>query len=191
MRIGIDIDDTICNTNELIVVEADKYDKEVLGGSGIKNKDAYDFPTMMGWNEDGKGIFFSDKLEYIFENTTLKKDAKEVINKLYEDGNEIYFITFRKPKYVKNPFELTKKYLDNNGIKYTKLIVDSGSKNDECIENKIDLFIDDSVTHVKSVSEEGIDTILFTNGYNKENNDFVRFDDWNSIYKYIKEQKHG
>ena len=41
MIIGIDMDDTICSTNERILVEADKYDKEVLGGSGVKNKDAY------------------------------------------------------------------------------------------------------------------------------------------------------
>ena len=38
MRIGIDVDDTICSTNETILLEADKYDKEVLGGTGIKNK---------------------------------------------------------------------------------------------------------------------------------------------------------
>ena len=29
MVIGIDMDDTICSTNERIIVEADKYDKEV------------------------------------------------------------------------------------------------------------------------------------------------------------------
>ena len=39
MVIGIDMDDTICSTNERIIIEADKYDKEVLGGSGIKNID--------------------------------------------------------------------------------------------------------------------------------------------------------
>lgn len=188
MRIGIDIDDTICDTNELIVIEADKYDKEVLGGTGIKDPLAYDFPTMMGWNEDGKGVFFADRLEYIFENTTLKKDVKEVINKLYDEGNEIYFITFRKPKYVKDPYKTTKEYLDNNGIKYNKLIVDSGSKNDECVKYKIDLFIDDSAKHCTDVMNEGVDTILFTNGYNKGEKGFNRKNNWSEIYNYIKEK---
>ncbi len=36
MVIGIDMDDTICSTNELIIEVADKYDKEVLGGTGVK-----------------------------------------------------------------------------------------------------------------------------------------------------------
>ena len=30
MIIGIDIDDTICSTNESIIEEADKYDKQIL-----------------------------------------------------------------------------------------------------------------------------------------------------------------
>ena len=37
MIIGIDMDDTICSTNERIIIEADKYDKEVLQGTGIKD----------------------------------------------------------------------------------------------------------------------------------------------------------
>ena len=41
MVIGIDMDDTICSTNELIIEVADKYDKEVLGGSGVKDINAY------------------------------------------------------------------------------------------------------------------------------------------------------
>ena len=82
LRIGIDIDDTICSTNELIIIEADKYDKEELKGTGIKNPLAYEFTEMMGWDKDGKGRFFSDRLESIFNNTMVKPFAKDVINKL-------------------------------------------------------------------------------------------------------------
>ena len=72
MRIGIDVDDTICSTNETILLEADKYDKEVLGGTGIKNKKAYDFTLMMGWPKEGKGRFFNDRLEYIMDKSPIK-----------------------------------------------------------------------------------------------------------------------
>ena len=93
MRIGIDVDDTICSTNETILLEADKYDKEVLGGTGIKNKKAYDFTLMMGWPKEGKGMLFKDRLEYIMDKSPIKDGAVEVINKLYDEGNEIIFIT--------------------------------------------------------------------------------------------------
>ena len=44
MRIGIDMDDTICSTNELIIVQADKYDKEVLGELNVYD-DLYKQPS--------------------------------------------------------------------------------------------------------------------------------------------------
>ena len=96
MVLGIDMDDTICSTNELIIEVADKYDKEVLGGSGVKDINAYEFTEMMGWEKDMKGQFFADRLEYIMDNAEIKPSAKEVINK----GWKIIIISFRKDKYL-------------------------------------------------------------------------------------------
>ena len=77
---GIDMDDTICDTNENVIVEADKYDKEVLGGTGIKDINAYEFTEMMGWPKEMKGQFFADRLEYIMSHSPIKEGAKEKIN---------------------------------------------------------------------------------------------------------------
>ncbi len=191
MVIGIDMDDTICSTNELIIKTADEYDKEVLNGTGIKDENAYEFTEMMGWPKEMKGKFFADKLEYIMDNAELKEGAKEIINKLHDEGNKIIIISFRKDKYLKNPFELTKNYLDRNGILYDKIFVNTGSKEDECIENGVKLFIDDKEEHCENVSNAGIDVILFTNLYNHDENRFVRKDNWYQIYDYIKEKYYG
>ena len=191
MVIGIDIDDTICSTNERIIIEADKYDKEILGGTGIKDKKEYEFTKMMGWEPEMKGKFFQDRLEYIMDNAEVKDDAKEVINRLHDEGNKIIFISFRKGKYINEPYTLTKNYLDRNGIKYDKIYVDTGSKVDECINENVDLFIDDKESHCEDVSNAGIPVILFTNAYNHNENRFIRFDNWKDIYKYIKEEYNG
>ena len=191
MVIGIDIDDTICSTNEKIIIEADKYDKEVLGGTGIKDIEKYEFTEMMGWEPHMKGEFFKDKLEYIMDNAEVKVGAKEVINRLHDEGNKIIFISFRKGKYINEPYILTKNYLDRNGFKYDKIYVDTGSKADECLEEHVDLFIDDKESHCEDVSNAGIDVILFTNAYNHDEKRFVRKDNWEDIYKYIKEKYYG
>ena len=107
MVIGIDMDDTICSTNELIIEVADKYDKEVLGGTGVKDVEAYEFTDMLGWNPEMKGQFFKDKLEFIMSSATIKPDAREVINKLHDEGCKIIIITFRKAKYLTDPYKLT------------------------------------------------------------------------------------
>ncbi len=191
MIIGIDMDDTICSTNERILVEADKYDKEVLGGSGVKDKDAYEFTEMMGWEKDMKGKFFGDRLEYIMDNAEIKEGAKEVINKLHEDGAKIIIISFRKGKYITDPYMLTKNWLDRHGIHYDKIYVDTGSKVDECVENEVNLFIDDKESHCEDVSGAGIDVLLFTNQYNHDENRFKRVDSWYDVEKYIKEKYNG
>ena len=187
MVIGIDMDDTICSTNERIIIEADKYDKEVLGGTGIKDESAYEFSEMMGWPEGMKGQFFADRLEYIMANAQIKEGAKEVINKLHDEGCKILFISFRKDKYIKDPYKLTKDWLDKEGIKYDKIFVNTGSKEDECKQNHVNLFIDDKESHCEDVSREGIDVLLFTNFYNHDETRFKRVNNWNEIYDYIKE----
>lgn len=191
MVIGIDMDDTICSTNELIILEADKYDKEVLGGSGIKDESAYEFTEMMGWEKDMKGKFFADRLEYIMSHAEIKPGAREVINKLHDEGNKIIIISFRKGKYLSDPTNLTKEWLDRHNLHYDKIYTDTGSKVDECLENNVKLFIDDKESHCEEVSNAGIDVILFTNAYNHDENRFVRKDNWDDIYKYIKEKYNG
>ena len=191
MVIGIDMDDTICSTNELIILEADKYDKEVLGGSGIKDESAYEFTEMMGWEKDMKGKFFADRLEYIMSHAEIKPGAREVINKLHDEGNKIIIISFRKGKYLSDPTNLTKEWLDRHNVHYDKIYTDTGSKVDECLENNVKLFIDDKESHCEEVSNAGIDVILFTNAYNHDENRFVRKDNWEDIYKYIKEKYNG
>ena len=188
MVIGIDMDDTICSTNERILVEADKYDKEVLGGSGIKDETAYEFTEMMGWEKDMKGKFFADRLAYIMDNAEIKEGACEVINRLHDEGCKIIIISFRKGKYIEDPYALTNNYLDRHGVKYDKIYVDTGSKEDECLANGVNLFIDDKESHCEDVSKVGIDVVLFTSMYNKDEDRFVRKDNWEDIYTYIKEK---
>ena len=185
MVIGIDMDDTICSTNERIIVEADKYDKEVLGGTGIKDINAYEFTEMMGWEKDMKGQFFADRLEYIMDTAEIKPSAKEVINKLHDEGNQIIIISFRKGKYIKDPYNLTINWLKRYGVKYDKVFVDTGEKTDECIENGVNLFIDDKESHCEDVNNIGIDVLLFTNQYNHDENRFKRVDNWDEVYSYI------
>ena len=191
MILGIDMDDTICDTNENIIVEADKYDKEVLGGTGIKDINAYEFTEMMGWPKDMKGQFFADRLEHIMGTAKIKDSAKEVINKLHDEGCKILIISFRKDKYIKDPYALTKNWLDEHGVHYDKIYVNTGSKVDECIDNDVDLFIDDKESHCEEVYNAGVPVLLFTNLYNHDEKRFKRADNWKQVYNYIKEINYG
>ena len=58
MILGIDMDDTICDTNENVIVEADKYDKEVYM---TVNKDE----TFKGYLNDG--VLQKDSISFFDE----------------------------------------------------------------------------------------------------------------------------
>ena len=64
-------------------------------------------------------------------------------------------------------------------------------KVDECLDEKVTLFIDDKESHCEEVSKAGIDVLLFTNEYNKEENRFTRVNNWNEVEKYIEEKYNG
>ena len=119
-------------------------------------------------------------------NIPLKEDAKEVLNKLKEEGNEIIFITAREKDEYIEPVLSTIKQLDLYGINYDKLICTKDKKN-ACIEEKIDIFIDDSMRNINSVKDVVEQVYLFTSPYNK--NFYVSFkkvDNWLQVYELLK-----
>ena len=52
-----------------------------------------------------------------------KEGAREVINSLHDKGWKIIIISFRKDKYLKDPYKLTVDWLNDNGILYDKVFV--------------------------------------------------------------------
>ena len=183
MRIGIDIDDTICKTTETLEPELIKYDKEVLRGSGIIHPELKYFGKF-DWTKEEKNEFKKKYIKDILKNSSYKKDALEIINKLYNEGFEIIYITARNSSIYGS--KTTKDWLIKNGFPITKLIMDGDEKGSICAENKIDFFIDDSKKHCKEALEKCKNIKVI--GFNIEKNDsFTVSNNWYEIYKIIKE----
>lgn len=66
----------------------------------------------------------------------------EKINKLYDEGNTIVYWTARGSRTQKNYYDLTKKQLDEWGVKYNELRVD---------KPYYDLFIDDKLKDINDL----------------------------------------
>lgn len=173
MRIGIDIDDTVAKTYETMRIELLKQGYDLDTYDNIYHK----HPLV----EEIYGKR-SDELSLVLP---LKKNAKEIINTLKKQGNEIYFITARSKKFYQNAYNTTYNWLINNGIMFDKLIVEAAKKDAICEENNIDLFIDDSIEHVKSVNEKNIRGIIYTSRYNKDIKELERINDWNELLDVI------
>ena len=81
---------------------------------------------------------------------------------------------------------MTKNLLDSYNIKYNKIITGAGKKAELCVENNIDLLIDDSIKHCTNLSNIGIDTLLFNSINNKDiETNLKRVYNWNEVYDYV------
>lgn len=186
MIIGIDIDDTISKTNENLIKEAFKFDIDHVNGKGYKNKNAYSFMEMFYWN-----VLDVDRFLNYIRNSKFFLDVLPIdnsslyINKMYDEGNKIIFITRRA-----NTFKvkcMTKKWLKKYGFKYHKLIMGAKRKDVICDKEGVSLFIDNDIGNVLSVKDYNIETMLFADKYNKDENEVVVVKSWEEVYDKYKE----
>lgn len=179
ITIGIDIDDTITNTNCFVKRYFRKSDNREL----IDNME----DIIKGFYRNNTTIEFYKSLNHVFSNQVkIKKYAKEVIEQLHSEGYRIIIITARSDDYYGNAYEKCSKYLVNNGIKYDKLIVNCTYKDKILKEEKIDILIDDVVDTVDRAKDLGVDSILVSSSLNKEKRvKGKRVNSWKEIHKYI------
>lgn len=189
-RIGIDIDNTITDSSIIVSKYAHLYD------NNYNNKIVNDLDNIL------RGFFNTNEVERFFKDYALdigneimvKPYSVEVINKLKEEGHEIIIITARSDEYYGNVYNFCKEYLEKNNIKFDKLIVDKVYKVDTCVEEKIDIMIDDGVDTCDEINLVGIKAFLFTSDLNQDKDTLSpRVNSWkeayNKINDYLNERK--
>lgn len=184
MTIAIDIDDTITNSIEAVRYFLKKYGHLYSNSNEVSK---YEEEIMRGTFISDVAIrFFHDHSLEIGEKITIKKDAKEVIDKLHEEGNKIIIITARSDNYYGNAQEYCEKYLKKHKIYYDKLITRQTYKHKTCKNEGVDIMIDDAIDTCKSVEKLGMKSILFTSELNKDKQtDLTRASSWKEVYNII------
>lgn len=192
MIIGIDIDDTLTDIRDEVSKEALKYaqslNKEIDETKVVwdKENNGSSFKERYNFNHDECLYFFRNIQEEITKKAKPREDVVEVLKALKEDGHKIYIITARDYEFHENPYELSKIWLDENNIKYDKLIVNARDKAKICKEQNVDLFIDDKLSNCENISNENIITIRITN-YTDLHGNIINKKNWKEIYEYIKQ----
>ena len=187
-KIGIDIDNVLSNFDEILLEEFLKHDKE-LRNTGIVNNDIYITKGMFDWSKEEQDEFYYNNIERIAKSLEVLKDAPEYIRKLKEEGNEIYIISGRDNGEYSDPYKMTIDWLNKYNIVYDKLILtdayNSLEKAKICLENDIDIMIDDSTRILLEVYNSGITALLMDTPYNRKINNLQRVHSWKEIYEYI------
>lgn len=186
MKIGIDIDDTVMNTFDVIEEAARYFDKYFLENKGYQDITKYDFHERFYWTSEEKQAFFNYfRKNKLYLKAKPKGDALYYLEKLYNEGYEIYFLTRRKKDEKLDILSITKNDLISKGFKFTDCYIGLSKKGEACKSLGIDVFIDDAVIQIEDVNNYGIKTILIDNWYNKEYKG-LRAKNFQEIYNIIR-----
>ena len=166
IKIGIDVDDCVCNTLEMDYACAYHRMKNNIP----KNIDKTHYDVTKTFEmEDGEFFYVKEK-EYIMKHNSMypKVFVKEVIKNLRKKGFKIIFITARDDKFWNGNAKLyLKKWLKKFQIQYDKIYANVTNKSEFCINNKIPCLIEDNCDNVKYANKKGIKSILIKNSYNE------------------------
>ena len=195
MNIGIDIDDTIANTYDVLFNYVQEYTiHDIVTDREKANRDII---AQMYYTNFRNGDKKQDKefFDKYYEKTVLKvkpkRNAVENIKKLKEEGNQIYLITARFPSEKFNIEELTKGWLKKYDIPYDKLILNSENKVITAKEHCIDIFVDDNIKNCTEMAKVGIKTYIMDTIVNKDfiDENIERVYSWSQLYQKIEDYK--
>ena len=182
--IGIDIDDTITNSNKVIRHYINKFSND----DELKNN--VEGIIRGNYVSDGTKKFYKKNSEKIGNAIKIKKHAREIIKQLHDDGHKIIIVTARDNNYYDDAYKFSYEYLTKNGIVFDKLFTAQTYKTKLCIREKVDIMIDDSVDIVDDTQSVGIKSILFDSSINKNKKSKAkRLNNWIEVYKYINKTK--
>lgn len=189
MKIGIDIDNVIANFDDELLKEYLKYDKQLRNAGIINSTPVYLRYGMFDWSKAEEEAFYKNNIERIVKKLKPLNNSVYYIKKLKELGHEIYIITGRDNGEYSDPYKLTKDWLKKYDIIYDELLFTNAYNKQEkskvCIENKIDLMIEDSINTCLNLISNGINVYTMNTRYNQNKKELIRVSNWKEIYKKI------
>ncbi len=188
-----DLDDTVCDTDgysEKFIIDFFKEHNMPLN----KVKDISRFADgKFDWTEQEALEWYKAYGDKMMREFPDKDNAVSAINALYDEGHTIIIATARANDWHTDPEENTLYWLKVNNLKYHKLYMGRVDKEEICLSEKADVFIDDDISLTSKVvnhkGNERMKVFLCSTPYNKTvqtPNGVIRVESVADMIKYLK-----
>ena len=147
--------------DDVLLEEYIKHDKELRNTGIVDENPIYISIGMFDWSKEENDDFYYNNIQRIAMSLKPLNNAKEVIDKLKADGNEIYIITSRDNGEYINPEKMTREWLEKLAIKKASDIINKieiiwlGGHSPICNNNKEFNFRQD-VQAIKKIFESKV-----------------------------------
>ena len=189
MKIGIDLDGVVIDSETTFRTYEEIFDIDILKGNNLINRKEPKFQARYNWTSNQKKEFIEKYFLKVSRESGLMSGFIAIYDLLKKQGHEFVVITARGG-YVKEMKDDAIRLLEENNIKFDKYYWNVEDKLEICKKEKVDIMIDDDWNIIKKLAENKIRTLYFrdTNLMILEENQYIKeVNNWGEIYRYIKE----
>ena len=191
MKIGIDLDGVVIDSETTFRTYEEIFDIDVLKGNHLINKEEPKFQARYNWTNEQEKEFIEKYFLIVSKESNLMSGFIGIYNLLKEQGHEFVVITARGG-FVKEMKDDAIRLLEENNIKFDKYYWNVEDKLEICKNEKVDIMIDDDWKIIKRLADNEVKTLYFrdTNLMKLEENKYIKeVNNWGEIYRNIKEMK--
>ena len=190
MKIGIDLDGVIFDSEKDFRIYAELFDIFELKRNSIKDRHQLRFQERLNWSDEEIKRFLDKYHAKIVKESNYMPGAKMILKMLKDEGHELVIVTARGTL-NKAIVGITEERLKQDGMDiFDKYFYGVENKAEVCENEHIDIMIDDLPKNCQLVSDRRIKTIYMKDApsYDMEENDFVKvLYNWGEIYRYLKQ----
>ena len=188
MKIGIDLDGVVIDSETTFRTYEEIYDIDTLKGNNLIDRREPKFQQRYNWTQEQQNQFIDTYFMDVSRESGLMSGFLKVYKLLREQGHEFVVITARggfKPEMKDDAIRV----LQENGIVFDKYYWNIHDKLEICKKENVDIMIDDDWRIIKTLSEDNIKTLYFkdTNLMELEENEYIKeVTTWGDVYRYLK-----
>lgn len=187
MRIAVDLDGVIFDTEREFRVLAEIHDIDVLKANNTIDNCVLKFQDRYNWSKKECDDFYKEHVFEIEETSHFLPGCKKVLKLLKSLGHELYIISARDV-FSEKQIEISKRRLKQNDLDIFKEYIFKAEDKAKYIKKyNIDIMIDDNLDICNNLKD--ICKILYLkDAPNIENKDkkITTVYNWGEIYRYIK-----
>lgn len=190
MKIAIDIDGVIYDTQKYIMIYSEIFDTDELHRNSLVKPEEFWSNVRYSWTEE-ETQKFDEKLLEISEKAGLVSGAKKVIKLLQKRGIQTIVVTARgniPGEDNEKMVEVIQKRLNEDDLTFDKIYWKQVNKVEICQKENVDFLIDDSPIVCKETSEAGIRTIFLRDSGTKKlapNPNLYEVHNWGEVYRIL------
>ena len=190
MRIGIDLDGVVIDSETTFRTYEEIFDIDTLKGNNLINREEPKFQARYNWTEEQKQEFIEKYFLTVSKESNLMSGFIGVYNLLKKQGHEFIVITARGG-FVEEMKDDAIRLLEENNISFDKYYWKIDEKLEVCKNEKVDIMIDDDWKIIKKLADNHINTLYFrdTNLVKLEENEYIKeVNNWGDIYRLLKSE---